>query len=222
MTDELLRIGLKAYYSIWSAKVGTTIEKDLRDVIDAYGDPRRVYHNTSHLEDILEDIESQDIGPTAEALAVLAAIFHDAVYVPGAADNEERSSRLVWHVLENKMERCHIAVIADTVLATRDYAVRGAFLLNETTVEGLTTLSLAKADLASLGFEYSDFEKSGNAVLAEYSILPGTPEWARAQRKRLEFLSKILAANPNVIVNLRQASSNIARASTDLLKALDV
>ena len=66
----------------------------LRDtLLAAYGDPRRGYHDTLHLAEVLGHVDelAADDDPTREAV-LLAAWFHDAVYA-GTGDDEERSAR---------------------------------------------------------------------------------------------------------------------------------
>lgn len=61
---------------------------------DLYNEPHRWYHNARHIVDCLNEFESARRF-TNEADAVEWAIwFHDAIYDPRAADNEERSADL--------------------------------------------------------------------------------------------------------------------------------
>lgn len=70
---------------------------ELRDrLLEAYGDPRRGYHDTRHLTEVLDRVAellgAGSAGVDADTV-LLAAWFHDAVY-DGAEDDEERSARL--------------------------------------------------------------------------------------------------------------------------------
>src|SRR5437762_2672828 len=62
------------------------------DLVAAYTGPGRFYHNLDHLADVLATVGA--LGGQARDLAAVrfAAWFHDAVYDPRAADNEERSA----------------------------------------------------------------------------------------------------------------------------------
>ena len=63
----------------------------------AWNEPRRKYHNEGHLTQILKDLEkSKSKVPTLlqwEAL-VIAAFFHDAIYIPGNQNNENESIKV--------------------------------------------------------------------------------------------------------------------------------
>jgi predicted metal-dependent HD superfamily phosphohydrolase len=65
-----------------------------RDLLARWREPHRRYHTEAHLAFMLDVIEAH-AGLAEDADAVrLAAWFHDAVYDPRAADNEERSAEL--------------------------------------------------------------------------------------------------------------------------------
>ncbi|MDX2221824.1 MAG: hypothetical protein SFV21_03680 [Rhodospirillaceae bacterium] len=67
-------------------------ESEWPAIRDAYAEPQRHYHTWAHIVAVLAAAE-----PFAAVLArprgmYLACVFHDIVYVPGAADNEIRSA----------------------------------------------------------------------------------------------------------------------------------
>lgn len=67
----------------------------------AYSTPGRHYHTLEHVLDVALAWEGVRRAPgwADEVATWLAVLFHDAVYVPGASDNEERSAALVeWLV----------------------------------------------------------------------------------------------------------------------------
>jgi len=74
------------------------LEKYLSPVVifkleEAWNEPRRKYHNIDHLQQILEDLEKKRrfVLPIHREALILAAFFHDAVYIPGHQDNEDKS-----------------------------------------------------------------------------------------------------------------------------------
>lgn len=63
-------------------------------VMDSWREPHRKFHTEQHLSDVICGLEKQRVsvkGKEWEAL-ILAAYFHDIVYVPGGSDNEEKSA----------------------------------------------------------------------------------------------------------------------------------
>jgi pantetheine-phosphate adenylyltransferase len=61
-------------------------------VIEAYNQPHRHWHNLDHMQQVFTDIamDVRMFGDKNKA-AILAAIYHDAVYVPSSKTNEEDS-----------------------------------------------------------------------------------------------------------------------------------
>lgn len=66
-------------------------------LVEAYGDPRRGYHDRRHLEEVLERVaeilDAEGEQQIDRDAVVLAAWFHDAVY-EGRDDDEARSATL--------------------------------------------------------------------------------------------------------------------------------
>ncbi len=91
---------------------------DLRDdLVAAYADPERGYHDTRHLGEVLERLhELAEHGTTFDAVPVgLAAWFHDAVY-DGERDAEERSATWAEQALTGLVDP---AVVTETVRLVR-------------------------------------------------------------------------------------------------------
>ncbi len=68
-------------------------------LIARYCESGLAYHNLAHVSDCLELLGGVAHLSEASGLVELAIWFHDAVYVPGAADNEAASAKLARDVL---------------------------------------------------------------------------------------------------------------------------
>lgn len=90
-SDRLLRICGEALAELFPKKRLSKISAELSL---RWSEKQRSYHGTGHLEALLEQIEAE--APTAKRRALQqVALFHDAVYWPGASDNEARSAALL-------------------------------------------------------------------------------------------------------------------------------
>jgi predicted metal-dependent HD superfamily phosphohydrolase len=63
---------------------------------EAWNEPRRRYHNEDHLYQILKDLEKSKskVSSVQWKSLVIAAFFHDAIYVPGNSNNEDQSIKI--------------------------------------------------------------------------------------------------------------------------------
>ena len=119
------------------------------------------------------------------AIVTAAACFHDAVYEPSAADNEERSARLAETQLASldwPAERC--AVVADLVRATAGHLADGDVTAAPARREEQVLLD---ADLAVLGADPAGYAAYVTGVRGEYAHL-STADWATGRANVLERL----------------------------------
>jgi predicted metal-dependent HD superfamily phosphohydrolase len=73
-------------------------EKGLKELPLRWSEPHRYYHNTTHLVNIIHDIETnmwfKGLTASEKRALMIAAFYHDAIYNPKKDDNEERSVKL--------------------------------------------------------------------------------------------------------------------------------
>jgi predicted metal-dependent HD superfamily phosphohydrolase len=88
----------------------------------AYAEPQRHYHNQQHIEECLNEFDDAR-HLVRQPEAVEAAIwFHDAIYKPRAADNEEQSAALATRCLADAGVSPALSdTVAQLVMATKSH-----------------------------------------------------------------------------------------------------
>lgn len=128
-------------------------------VLVFYDEPHRHYHDREHIGEMLD--AALGLGVTLTPAQSLALLFHDAVYVPGAArgTNEAMSAQLLRAFAHGLALDC-IERAAQIVLDTTEHATRS--------LEAELVLDL---DLLRLAAPPLHFERYSRAVLAEQRAL---------------------------------------------------
>ncbi|MEV0665215.1 HD domain-containing protein [Actinomadura luteofluorescens] len=165
----------------WAALSGPHTRHIGTELDRRYGEPHRRYHTRAHLTAVL-DLVDELAGYAEDPDAVrIAAWFHDAVYDPERADNEERSARLAARMLaDTDLPEAVVARVVRLVELTATHAP------DEGDRDGQV---LCDADLAVLGAEPEDYAAYAAAVREEYAFVPD--EFFRAGRA--EVLGGLLA-----------------------------
>lgn len=129
----------------------------------AYAEPGRAYHTAEHIGDCLAQLDlARDLAQRPDE--VEAAIwFHDAVYIPGASDNEDRSA----HLAQTVLLACAVPPdvsgrVGALVLATRHLTVP----------QDPDARLLCDIDLSILGREPERFEEYERRIRLEYARVP--------------------------------------------------
>lgn len=108
---------------LWRAATKQAAPTEFYDrVVAMYSEPHRRYHNLAHIADCLAEFDrARELA--REPLAVELAIwFHDAVYDPRAAENEERSAQLAQAWLgEVRAEPALMDAVGRLILATKKH-----------------------------------------------------------------------------------------------------
>ena len=141
-----------------------------RWLLDAYGVASRTYHNLDHLAFCLAELDAAHAHAADPEVAELAIWFHDSVYDPARADNEERSADWARGVLAFLgASPGQIAAVQVIVLGTRH--VGGDDDPRETPKVADGPL-VADIDLAILGQPPDVFDAYERAVRQEYRHVP--------------------------------------------------
>ena len=143
-----------------------------------YEDPKRAYHNRTHLEDVLQKLdwaqtalhdsgELQDLDPAARKRMFqtieLALWYHDAIYDAKAKNNEAKSRDL----MKRDAERYHLAPAF-----VSDAARLIELTAHHSRAERLYERIMVDCDLAILGADKQAFKKYGEGIRREYAHVP--------------------------------------------------
>lgn len=177
-------------------------------LVQRYAEPARRYHTVAHLGAVLAEVAGlagaePPLAPRVRHQVVLAAWFHDAVYDPAAAGNEEASAALADEVLGGLgLAAADRVEVARLVLVTAGHAV-------EPGDEAAATL--VDADLAVLAAGRDDYEAYRRAVRAEYAHVPDDA-WRSGRAAVLD----ALLASPRLFHRGPDAAHREARARANL------
>ena len=145
----------------WPLPTGEDVRDDL---LGAYADPARGYHDTRHLTEVLTRLaELAEHGTTYDrAPVLLAAWFHDAVY-DGERDAEERSATWAEDALPAHTDPGTVAETARLVRLTETHRPDD---------DDANGCAMSDADLGILAAPADRYADYVSAVRAEYGHLP--------------------------------------------------
>ncbi len=156
------------------------------ELLTHYREPHRAYHNDAHIAELLGwfDVvaEAPGAGWRAPGEVVAAMLFHDAIYAPGAKDNEARSAELA------KRHAAALGVDGERVAALIELTARhGA--LEAIDLPDADAAHFLDCDTAILGAEPAAFDRYDATIRYEYGFVPD----AAYRTGRRGFLTGMLA-----------------------------
>jgi predicted metal-dependent HD superfamily phosphohydrolase len=184
------------------------------ELVAAYQAPPRAYHHAGHVDEVLTWFDWVEARvPWQEPLEVFVAVlFHDAVYVPGAADNEARSAALARDAIPGHPELR--AVNAERVAQLIAWTARhGRLSAAEVDVEAARFLD---CDLAILAASPPRYHRYCDEIAHEYRALPA----AAYRAGRRAFVASMLA-RPRLYLSELFAAELEAAARRNLQAELD-
>jgi predicted metal-dependent HD superfamily phosphohydrolase len=150
---------------------------------ESYDSPGRHYHAWSHIEACLNEFKH---APVDQPRAVLLAIlFHDAIYVPGRRDNEERSAQLALDTLvaHSRLGADERDEVAQLIRLTASHHAHRTLLHDEAVFLDI--------DLSVLGADEATYRAYADGVRREFVPAAVTAEAFVAGRSR--FLQGLVA-----------------------------
>ena len=173
----------------------------------AYDSPGRHYHTWEHVLDCIEHLRA--VSCENPRVVFLALLFHDAVYVAGRSDNEERSARLAHDALSTvtSIPPLDLAEIERLIIVTKDHHAR----VGVATPDEATLLDIDLSILATPRDRYARYAKQ---IHDEWVPLVTSDTFFRFGR--VKFLRAMLAA-PNVYLSAKRRAQwdRAARANIE-------
>jgi predicted metal-dependent HD superfamily phosphohydrolase len=157
----------------------------LNELIRAYSEPGRHYHNLGHIAQLLELLDQHGLDLRGRDAIELAIFFHDAVYVPIRSDNEAASAALArarltalggTETLVREVERLILATRHGTAHADAGSDPDLALLLD--------------LDLSILCAERAVYAAYAAAIRNEYAVVPDLIYRPGRRRVLVEFLAR--------------------------------
>ena len=149
-----------SWVALWNA-VGQTAPADaLGTLLEHYAERHRQYHTINHVGSCLEELRLCTVPSSDRNALALAFWYHDIVYDPKAADNEEASAELAVAVLQEAGAADELIELVDRLIRATDHRVE---------VEGPLEELMVDIDLAVLGAPEQEYEAYQNAIRFEYS-----------------------------------------------------
>jgi predicted metal-dependent HD superfamily phosphohydrolase len=131
------------------------------NLLGRWAEPHRAYHDLAHLAEVLERVDLLAAEADQADAVRLAAWFHDAVYDPTAADNEERSADLAATTLRRlRVDEPLVDEVARLVRLTATHGVAD---------DDRDGAVLCDADLAVLASDELRYSSYVEGVRREYA-----------------------------------------------------
>ena len=175
MSQESTELDRNRWLALWSRLGARQDGADVfQQLADAYAEPARFYHTAAHIADCLAQLDgNRDLASRPDEVEA-SLWFHDAVYLPGAPDNEDRSASLARSCLAGAAPLGAPERVAAMVLATKHL---------DLPTDSNTQL-LCDIDLSILGREPSEFGEFERRIRQEYAWVP-EPMYRRARAEVL-------------------------------------
>jgi predicted metal-dependent HD superfamily phosphohydrolase len=178
-----MSMSVDSWRRLWTELGARTIDGGVfNQLVAAYSERHRQYHTLQHLRECLTHCDAAASLAQRPAEVEVALWFHDAIYDPRRADNEERSAEWAWRSILAAGCAEEVALrVQSLVLATRAHEAPGG---------DADTQLLLDIDLAILGAATARFAEYGNQIRAEYAHVPDDEFRTRRAQLLAAFLAR--------------------------------
>lgn len=158
-----------------------------QEILAAYSEPHRHYHNLSHLNHMFQELEtyevdSCEVGPASRVTNEMlwAVWYHDFIYKPGASSNEKKSAIKAKESMRKlKIQQASIDKVIELIITTENH---------QSNSDCINTQLFLDADMAVLGTDQANYLRYCEAIRQEHS---GIPDFL-FNRGRKQFLISVL------------------------------
>lgn len=140
----------------------------------------RHYHNWDHAGRVLFEVDEDD-------RVKLAALWHDAIYIPGSKVNEEASADALLYEWKSLGIKANTDIVYDACALIRSTTVD--WHLSKYEITNAIHAELMDADLVSLADPYIQFQENQANIILENG---GDPEDFESRAKCADFLKNFL------------------------------
>lgn len=172
------------FYSLWLRQQLPNIPDGssiiYQQLLDAYKEPQRVYHNLEHIEcclSIFDQVSHLLKNPDAVELAIW---FHDAIYQLGDCNNEQLSADLFMKLTDGLFQDNFREAVYQHIMATCH---------SSTQITDHDTQLMVDIDLSSFGLPWADFLRDSKKVRQEMNHICDTEYY----QKQITFQQRLLS-----------------------------
>lgn len=178
---NFVRTAERLWRSWWSRSGATGDPLELfREISARYSEPHRHHHTLKHIVFCLRHLlELREFSKCPQCIEA-ALWYHDIVYYPGRADNEEKSASVAAAGLKQAGLGPDCASAVEALILSTKHKAPG---------RNIDAKIIQDLDLAVLGMSRSTFHLYDKQIRAEYSGIP----YEEFRRGRRAFLQTLLA-----------------------------
>lgn len=170
------------FIALWKRNAGTAAagiaERSWSCLITHFSEAHRYYHDGKHMRHCLRELDgaAHEIGNPD--VVEMALWFHDAIYDPGAADNEAQSARLFESFAEPALNPNFTREVREAILDT----------VHQALPESGNARFVVDIDLSSFGLPWQEFMADSHALRKEQMHL-SDPEF---YQRKCAFLKTLI------------------------------
>jgi predicted metal-dependent HD superfamily phosphohydrolase len=112
----------KHWKSTFSNSNCDAIEPCFQQIISAYSEENRHYHNVEHLSNLLEQIVLLKLQKEERNILIYTTLLHDVIYEAGSNSNEEKSAEFAFNSLSKLgLNKGLISKVCEIIIATSNH-----------------------------------------------------------------------------------------------------